>query len=160
MSLHRLFNITAHFNSYSRDQKNPSHKPLIYIRKCENDTLMWDEKGIEYKGMRSINGNGTFVFNKKSYCKQLVKIDKISGNIINGDLEGPATVVFTNKERLVASFRGGVLNGISRMFRCEFESCGAFEDPELNKPTKLGEVIPIICCFQILTFHIDLNSFM
>ena len=106
---------------------------------------MWDEKGIEYKGMRSINGNGTFVFNKKSDCKQLLKIDKISGNIINGNLEGPATVIFTNMERLVASFRGGVLNGISRMFRCEFESCGAFEDAELNKPTKLGEVIPNIC---------------
>ena len=105
---------------------------------------MWVEKGIEYKGMRSINGNGTFVFNKKSYCKQFLNIDKISGNIIKGNLEGPATVVFTNMERLVASFRGGVLYGISRMFRCEFESCGAFEDPELNKPTTLGEVLHII----------------
>ena len=115
---------------------------------------MWDEKGIEYKGMRSINGNGTFVFNKKSYCKQFLKIDRISGNIIKGNLEGPATVIFTNMERLVGSFRGGVLNGISRMFRCEFESCGAFEDPELNKPTKLGEVIQIInwkpCYFTLL----------
>ena len=107
---------------------------------------MWDEKGIEYKGMQSINGNGTFVFNKKSDCKQMLKIDKISGNIINGDLEGPATVIFTNMERLVANFRGGALNGISRMFRCEFESCGAFEEPDLNKPTNLGEVI---------TYHID-----
>lgn len=131
-------------NSYSREQQHPSHKPVIYLRKCENDTLMWDEKGIEYKGMRSINGNGTFVFNKKSYCKQFLKIDKISGNIMKGNLEGPATVMFTNMEKLVASFRGGVLNGISRMFRCEFESCGAFEDPELNKPTTLGEVIQII----------------
>ena len=112
---------------------------------------MWDEKGIEYKGMRSINGNGTFVFNKKSYCKQLLKIDKISGHIINGNLEGPATVIFTNMERLVANFRGGVLNGICRMFRCEFESCGAFEEADLNKPTKLGEVILIICYCQILT---------
>ena len=123
---------------------------------------MWDEKGIEYKGMRSINGNGTFVFHEKSDCKQLLKIDKISGHVINGDLEGPATVMFTNMERLVASFRGGVLNGISRMFRCEFESCGAFEDPELNQPTKLGEVIQIICYCEMLTISLItyLNSFM
>ena len=122
---------------------------------------MWDEKGIEYKGMRSINGNGTFVFNKKSYCKQLLQIDNISGNIINGDLEGPATVVFTNMERLVGSFKRGVLNGICRMFRCEFESCGAFEDAELNQPTSLGEVIPNICFCEILMFVlIDLISLM
>ena len=41
---------------------------------------------------------------------------------------------------MIAKFHTGVLNGISRTFRCEFGSCGIFEDPNLNAPSKLGEV--------------------
>ena len=116
------------------------NRPKPFLHKCMNDTGIWNETKSKFDVMRSLNGNGTIVFSKQSLCKRILNVTTVSGNFNSGNLDGNARMSFTDKEIMVANFQKGVIDGILRRFRCEFGSCGVFEDPNLNEPSKLGEV--------------------
>ena len=106
-----------------------------------NDDGVWKDTNEKFRAMRSLKGHGTIILSQNAICRNVLNITSVSGHFISGNLEGNAQVTFKNKEQMITKFKRGVIDGILRIFRCEFGSCGAFEDPNLNAPTKLGEVI-------------------
>ena len=129
--------------TYHADELNKSDSGSTpYMYPCLNDTVIWIKDRVKSEVMmKSINGNnGTIVFPKESVCQKWLSIDNVTGKFINGQLEGCGKIIFKDKEIVIANFHQGVLNGVSRRFRCKFESCGAFEEPAENKPDQLGEV--------------------
>jgi len=51
-----------------------------------------------------------------------------------------ATIQFENMTRQVSNFHRGVLSGLSRIFRCQFEHCDFDGPPSWNIPNWLAEV--------------------
>ena len=129
------------YNLYNNKKIPHEAKPFLYL--CANDTVEWSGDLSGYRNIRYISGNGTITFSKTSFCMKFLHIINATGQFIHGNLDGNARITFENQEIMIAKFRTGVLHGISRTFRCEFGSCGIFEDPNLNKPAKLGEVTKI-----------------
>ena len=137
-----FFSGKLEYNLYNNKEFPYEAKPFLFL--CANDTVEWTGGLLGYRDIRSISGNGTITFSKTSFCMKFLNIYKATGKFVHGILNGNARITFSNKEIMIAKFRTGVLNGISRKFRCEFGSCGIFEDPNLNQPTKLGEVTKIL----------------
>ena len=106
-----------------------------------NDDGVWSNTNEKFRTVRSLEGRGTIILSQNSICHNVLNITSISGHFISGNLEGNAQITFKNKEKMVTKYKRGVIDGILRIFRCEFGSCGAFEDPNLNEPTKIGEVM-------------------
>ena len=106
-----------------------------------SDDGVWKDTNEKFQVMRGLNERGTIILSQNSICRNVLNITSVSGHFISGNLEGNAQITFKNKEQMITKFKGGLIDGILRIFRCEFGSCGAFEDPNLNTPTKLGEVM-------------------
>ena len=106
-----------------------------------DDDGVWKDTNEKFRAMRSLKGHGTIILSQNAICRNVLNITSVSGHFISGNLEGNAQITFKNKEQMITKFKGGVIDGILRIFRCEFGSCGAFEDPNLNAPVKLGEVM-------------------
>jgi hypothetical protein len=67
-------------------------------------------------------------------------VTELDGRIVEGLLDGIATIRFANQSSLLASFQNGVLSGLSRVFRCKFEECDFEDILSWNDPTWLAEV--------------------
>ena len=123
------------------------NKPKVFLDQCMNDKGIWNDTMSESEAMKNLDRNGTLILSEKSFCYKILNITTVSGNFISGNIKGVGRITYKNQESMVANFNKGVINGISRMFRCEYGSCGVFEDPNLNQPTKLAEVSQSILCF-------------
>ena len=148
-----LAQVTYNLNKNSK--AHPVTTPYLY--QCINDSVTWIENSLEYQDMKLINGNGSIVFSKESFCQKVLDIVNVTGKFVNGNLEGNVKIFFKNKEIMIANFCQGTLHGVLRRFRCEFGNCGIFEDPALNKPTKLAEVIKIIMFEYYSGLRLQLN---
>ena len=98
------------------------------------------DDGFEYHNIKKINGNGTIIFSSNSTCQTMLGIKNVTGNFINGDLEGCGRIYFKNEWLTISNFRQGILNGVARTFRCKFGPCDLFENLAWSKPTYLSEV--------------------
>ena len=119
-----------------------------------NDKGIWKDTMNESKTIKMLDRNGTLIFSEKSYCNKILNITTVSGKFSSGNIEGVGRITYKTQEIMVANFKKGAIDGISRMFRCEYGSCGVFEDPNLNQPTKLAEVSQSILYFYA---HFMLN---
>ena len=134
------------------------NKPKVFLDQCMNDKGIWKETLSESETIKKLNGNGTLIFSEKSFCNKILSITTVSGKFISGNIDGVGRITYKTQEIMVANFTKGVINGISRMFRCEYGSCGVFEDPNLNQPTKLAEVNQSILYFCAHFRLIFMNS--
>ena len=123
------------------------NKPKGFLDQCMNDKGIWKDAMSESTTIKNLDRNGTLILSEKSFCHKILDITTVSGKFISGNLEGVGKITYKNQEIMVANFKNGVINGISRMFRCEYGSCGVFEDPNLNQPKKLAEVSQSILYF-------------
>lgn len=126
-----------------------------FLNICLNDNGVWKDTNNKFSTMKSLHGSSTIVLSEHTSCYKNLNITNVSGNFVRGKLEGTAKITFKNKEIMVGNFERGILNGIMRLFRCEYGSCGAFEDQNLNLPTTLGEVMFHLKCVLSSIFHRD-----
>jgi hypothetical protein len=111
-------------------------KEKHWIHSCKEGTL---GIGLKENLNGKIEGQGKILFHKNSFCYKEHQVVKVIGTFIDGLLDGKVTIHFDDLSRSVATFRQGILNGLSRRFHCKFGQCD-FDIEAWNNPDWLTEV--------------------
>lgn len=107
-----------------------------WIHSCKEGTL---RIGLKENLNGKIEGKGKILFDKNSFCYKEHQVVKVIGTFVDGLLDGKVTIHFDDSSRSVATFRQGILNGLSRRFHCKFGHCD-FDNEAWNNPGWLTEV--------------------